>query len=95
MEYYFCMVYMPKNKTEGTCEMVHCTGERRPYITLNKNGLAVTRHHSSMFRYTPGSKVAKYIPDARRFGNLYGDVHLREDQIAALDEAIATKYFFD
>lgn len=93
--YYFCMVYTGTPGVDGTCEMVHCTGEPRPYVTLNRNGLALTRHHSNMFEYTPGNNLAKLVPDVRRFGNIHGNVHLREDQVAALEHAIATKYFFD
>ncbi len=93
MKYYFCMVYEGVYPN-GRPEMVHCTGETRPYVTLDKNGLALTRHHSNMFEYTPGSKAAKYVPDVRRFGNIQGNVTLRDDQIAALDEAIKTQYFF-
>ncbi len=78
-----------------TCEMVHCSGEKRPYLTKSKNGLSVTRSQCNMFAYTPGSKIARYVPDHRRCGTLVSDVHLREDQIALLDEAIATNYFFE
>jgi hypothetical protein len=77
-----------------TCEMVHCTGEERPYLTKTKNGLAVTRTQCSMFMYTPGNEIAKYVDDPRRCGTLRGDVHLRPDQIELLDKAIATNYFF-
>lgn len=94
MRYYFCMVYTGTPGIDGTCEMVHTTNETRPYVTLDRNGLALTRHHSNMFEYTPGSKVAKYVPDVRRFGNIQGNVTLRDDQIAALEEAIRTEYFF-
>lgn len=94
MYYYFCMVYTGFPGVPGTCEMVHATNETRPYVTLNRNGLALTRQHANMFAYIPGSKVAKYVPDVRRVGNLQGDVTLRDDQIAALEEAIRTKYFF-
>lgn len=93
MVYYFCMVY-EGIYPNGQPEMVHCTGEERPYVTLDKNGLALTRHHSNMFAYTPGNKVAKFVPDPRRFGNIHGNVTLRPEQISALDKAIATKYFF-
>ncbi|MBQ8806608.1 MAG: hypothetical protein IJZ68_09220 [Bacteroidaceae bacterium] len=47
-----------------------------------------------MFMYTPGNPIAKYVDDYRRCGTLRGDVRLRPDQIALLDEAIATNYFF-
>jgi hypothetical protein len=94
MVYYFCMVYEGVHP-DGSPEMVHCTGEKRPYVTLNRNGLALTRHHSSMYAYTPGSNIARYIPDGRRLGNICGDVTLRPDQVEMLDLAISTKYFFD
>lgn len=90
---YFLMVPQTVGKV-FTCEMVHCTGEKRPYLTKTKNGLAVTRTQCSMFMYTPGNPIAKYVDDYRRCGTLRGDVHLRPDQIALLDEAIATNYFF-
>ena len=93
MIYFFCMVY-EGIYPNGKPEMVHCTGESRPYVTLDKNGLAVTRHHANMWAYKPGDKVAKFVPDPRRFGNLHGNVVLRPEQIAALDEAIRTQYFF-
>lgn len=91
---YFLMVPQRAAGDTFTCEMVHCTGEKRPYLTKTRDGLAVTRTQSSMFMYTPGNPIAKYVDDYRRCGTLRGDVRLRPDQIALLDEAIATNYFF-
>lgn len=91
---YFLMVPQVVGKV-FTCEMVHCTGEERPYLTKSKDGLAVTRTQCSMFMYTPGDKIAKYVDDYRRCGTLRSDVLLRPDQIELLDKAIATNYFFN
>lgn len=92
---FFLMVPQRAAGDVFTCEMVHCTGESRPYLTKTKNGLAVTRTQCSMFMYTPGSNIAKYVDDYRRCGTLRSDVRLRADQIELLDKAIATNYFFD
>lgn len=91
---YFLMVPQRAADNTFTCEMVHCSGETRPYLTKSKNGLAVTRTQCSMFMYTPGNPIAKYVDDYRRCGTLRGDIHLRPDQIELLDHAIATNYFF-
>ena len=91
--YYFCMVCVGPREHK-TNEMVHCTGDTRPYVTLSRDGLALTRHHASMYRYIPGSNIARYVPDVRRMGLLRSDVTLRPDQVEALNKAIATQYFF-
>lgn len=90
---YFLMVPQRRGHIV-TSEMVHCSGEARPYLTKSKDGLAVTRTQCSMFMYTPGSNIAKYVDDHRRCGTLRCDVTLRPDQIVLLDKAIATNYFF-
>lgn len=92
--YFFLMVPETKHGIT-TAEMVHCTGEERPYITNKINGLWSTRTHSDMFEYIPGDNIARLVPDVRRPGRIRYNVRLREDQIALLNRAIETKYFFN
>lgn len=94
-EVYFLMTETKIDEQPTEKLLVHHTEDPRPYLTKSINGLAATRSQYSLFRYTPGSNIAKYIPDPRRAGNINHDVVLMPDQIELIETAIKENHFFD
>lgn len=73
--------------------LVHHTGEDRPYLTKNAEGLHSTAHNSSLYALCPdGASCHMVAPRAQP--NAPYEVKLTLRQQEAIQKAIATNYFF-
>lgn len=74
--------------------LVHCTGEARPYLTKNPNGLKLTAQHANLYVLCADGKTAKMVEYRTPLASRVQQVTLTEEQQAAVRTAIDTGYFF-
>lgn len=77
-------------------QLIHNTSERRPYLTHNDKGLALTRHHANLYVLSQDYSKVRCVIQSYMEGmsKCPREYTLSDEDRTLIQEAIDTNYFF-
>ena len=76
-------------------KMIHNSGDRRPYLTHNANGLKLTRHHANLYVLSQDHSKIRCVQPCNNpfFSMISAEINLSDEDRARIQEAITPTTF--